>query len=55
MIQFGQFNKLKVLRINDAGAYLDDGDKGILLPKRFMPRNTKPGDELEVFAYHEPL
>lgn len=53
MIQFGQFNKLKVLRINDAGAYLDDGDKGILLPKRFMPRNTKLGAELDVFLYHD--
>lgn len=40
-------------RIKDAGAYLNDGKEGILLPKRFVPRGTKPGDELTVFVYHD--
>lgn len=40
-------------RIKDAGAFLNDGKEGILLPKRFVPRGTKPGDELTVFVYHD--
>ncbi|MBS1751068.1 MAG: RNA-binding protein [Bacteroidetes bacterium] len=53
MIKVGQYNKLSVLRLMDAGAYLDDGAKGILLPKRFVPHGTKPGDIVEVFVYHD--
>lgn len=44
---------MHVQRIKDAGAYLDDGKEGILLPKRFVPRGTKVGDELTVFIYHD--
>lgn len=53
MIQVGQFNSLIVQRIKDAGAYLDDGNEGILLPKRFVPNGTKIGDEISVFVYHD--
>jgi uncharacterized protein len=53
MIKVGEYNLLKVLRIVDFGAYLDDGDAGILLPKRFMPEEIKIGDELSVFIYHD--
>ncbi|MCF8342145.1 MAG: RNA-binding protein [Chitinophagaceae bacterium] len=53
MIQVGQFNSLIVQRIKDAGAYLDDGNEGILLPKRFVPNGTKIGDEINVFVYHD--
>ncbi|MFN9115141.1 MAG: S1 RNA-binding domain-containing protein, partial [Bacteroidota bacterium] len=53
MIQAGQYHELKVLRIKDAGAYLNDGKDGILLPKKEMPRGTKQGDELTVFVYHD--
>jgi len=35
------------------GVFLDDGDLGILLPKRFVPRGTRIGDELPVFLYHD--
>lgn len=35
------------------GVFLDDGQSGILLPKRFVPQGTKIGDELEVFLYHD--
>jgi len=41
------------MRAVEFGVYLDDGDKGILLPKRFVPRGTKDGDELTVFVYHD--
>lgn len=53
MVNTGDFNKLKVLRQVDFGIYLDDGAEGILLPKRFVPANVKPGDELNVFVYHD--
>ena len=44
---------MKVLREVEFGAYLDDGDEGILLPKRFLPAGAKVGDELNVFLYHD--
>ncbi len=53
MIQAGQYHNLKVLRIKEAGAYLDDGNQGILLPKKETPHGSKPGDELTVFVYHD--
>jgi predicted RNA-binding protein (virulence factor B family) len=49
----GQYNTLKVSRKVDFGFYLDDGDEGILLPKRFAPRTLRVGDELNVFVYHD--
>ena len=53
MIKVGEYNNLKVVREVDFGLYLDDGAEGILLPKRFVPGSAKPGDELEVFIYHD--
>jgi predicted RNA-binding protein (virulence factor B family) len=53
MIKVGAFNVLKVLRAVEIGLYMDDGAEGILLPKRFVPRGVKAGDELEVFIYHD--
>lgn len=53
MIKVGDYNTLKVLRAVDFGIFLDDGDKGLLLPKRFVPPGVKEGDELTVFVYHD--
>jgi predicted RNA-binding protein (virulence factor B family) len=53
MVKIGEYNTLNVIRIVDFGVYLDDGNEGILLPKRFVPENTKIGDELKVFVYHD--
>jgi hypothetical protein len=53
MIQIGQYNTLTVSRKVDFGFYLDNGEDGILLPKRFVPRGAKVGDQLEVFLYHD--
>jgi predicted RNA-binding protein (virulence factor B family) len=53
MIQAGMYHHLKVIREVDFGVYLDDGKEGILLPKRFVPPDTKPGMELRVFLYHD--
>lgn len=53
MIEVGKYNTLKVSRKVDFGFYLDDGKEGILLPKRFAPRDLKIGDEIKVFLYHD--
>jgi predicted RNA-binding protein (virulence factor B family) len=55
MITAGQFHTLTVLRIKDFGAYLGSAksDSEILLPKRFVPRGLRQGDEVEVFVYHD--
>ncbi len=53
MVKVGEYNLLKVLRAVDFGLYLDDGNEGILLPKRFVPAGAKEGDEIRVFVYHD--
>jgi len=53
MIKVGEYNNLHVIREVDFGVYLDDGGEGILLPKRFVPDNTRIGDVLKVFLYHD--
>ncbi len=53
MIQVGSYNNLKVNRRVDFGFYLDDGGEGILLPKRFAPKDLRIGDEIKVFLYHD--
>ena len=53
MIKMGEYNVLKVIKEKSMGVFLDDGDIGILLPKRFVPPGTKIGDELKVFLYHD--
>lgn len=53
MIEAGHYYTLKVVKTVDFGLYLDAEGQEILLPKRFVPRDTKEGDELEVFIYHD--
>ena len=52
MVEIGRINKLTVKRMRDYGAHLDGGDAGdILLPKKYVPKECRPGDEIEVFVY----
>lgn len=53
MVNTGEYNTMRVLRLVDFGVYLDDGAEGILLPKRFVPANLNPGDDIKVFIYHD--
>ena len=53
MVKIGEYNRLTVIKEKPMGIFLDDGDVGILLPKRFVPPGTKIGDELNVFLYHD--
>lgn len=49
----GEYNVMKVIKEKSMGVFLDDGEIGILLPKRFVPGSPKIGDELRVFLYHD--
>lgn len=52
MLNIGQFNRLSVSHLADAGVYLDGGSYGdILLPRRYVPKQCQAEDELEVFIY----
>lgn len=52
MLKIGQYNRLKVTRLADFGAYLD-GEEGreILIPSRYISSPVQEGDELDVFVY----
>jgi len=53
MIHVGEYNTLTVKKELAFGLILDDGNEGILLPKRFVPKNARIGDKLKVFLYHD--
>ena len=54
MIEIGKLNTLTIVKDLDFGVYLDGGDGlEILLPARYVPKNVKPGNEIEVFIYHD--
>ena len=51
-VKLGNYNLLEVVKEVSFGLYLDGGDDGeILLPSRYVPADTKPGDMLRVFIY----
>jgi len=52
-IRVGEYNTLKVKKELAFGLILEDGQEGILLPTRFVPKGARPGDSLEVFLYHD--
>ena len=54
MVEIGKYNTLKIIKDLDFGVYQDGGDgMEILLPARYVQKNVKPGDEVEVFIYHD--
>lgn len=56
MIELGKVQKLQVLREKEFGVYLgraEDGETGVLLPRKYVPEGIKPGEELEVFIYKD--
>ncbi len=54
MADLGKRNSLTVLRDTPPGAYLEGGELGdILLPGRYVPEGTEPGDKLDVFVYRD--
>lgn len=51
-IEIGKTSRLQVLKQRDVGLYLDGKALGeILLPKRYVPKETRVGDDIDVFLY----
>lgn len=54
MVQLGKYNTLKVLKEVDFGIYLDGGDDvEILMPGKYVPKETKVGEEIRCFVYQD--
>ena len=54
MAIIGKRNILSIVRASAPGLYLDGGELGeILLPGRYIPRDLKPKDTLDVFVYRD--
>jgi uncharacterized protein len=52
MTDIGKYNTLKIVKFTDFGVYLDGGELGeILLPRRYVPGDRRPGDRVDVFLY----
>jgi predicted RNA-binding protein (virulence factor B family) len=52
MAVLGKRNTLSIMRESPPGLYLKGGELGeILLPRRYIPPDLKPGDKLDVFVY----
>ena len=52
MATIGRRNTLSIVRESAPGLYLNGGELGeILLPGRYIPRDLKQGDKLDVFIY----
>lgn len=48
----GRMNNLRVVKEKDFGVYLDGVQLGeILLPKRYVPKGLRVGDQVDVFIY----
>jgi predicted RNA-binding protein (virulence factor B family) len=51
MLLIGNYNRLKISRINATGALLSSDEGEILLPGRLVPKGAEPGTLLNVFIY----
>lgn len=52
MLKLGDYHTLRIKKRTDYGLYLDGGDEGnILLPNRYVTKDMRIGDEIEVFIY----
>ena len=54
MAFLGHYNKLRIIKRADIGAFLDGDQYGdILLPRKYAPESMRIGDEVEVFLYND--
>ncbi len=52
MIHIGEYNTLTILREKEPGLFLSDEENNeVLLPNRYVPKEFKIWDKLEVFVY----
>lgn len=53
-MNLGKMNMLRVEEFSDHGAYLcDEAGQRVLLPGKFIPKDLKIGDSIEVFLYND--
>lgn len=51
-MEIGRYNNLEIIKEVDFGVYLDGGHYGeILMPAKYVPQGSKPGDIVNVFVY----
>ncbi len=50
-LKMGRFNRLSVVKELHFGMYLDSSEGEILLPTKYIPKDTKVGDVVDVFIY----
>jgi len=55
MLKIGSYNDLVVEREVDFGVYLNPKADEVLLPSKYVPEHTRPGDTLRVFVYTDSL
>jgi hypothetical protein len=53
MFEIGRIHTLQVDHVDERGAWLREAGESILLPRREVPDETKPGDRLSVFVTRE--
>lgn len=51
MIEIGKYNDLRIVAKNSDGLSLSDGDREILLPYLYVPKNAELGDNISVFVF----
>ncbi|MGB4400055.1 MAG: S1-like domain-containing RNA-binding protein [Daejeonella sp.] len=51
MIEIGRFNELRFVKKTETGLVLTDGEKEVILPYVYAPKEAEPGDNLHVFVY----
>ena len=50
-MNIGKTNTLTIARETSVGLFLTDGNTDVLLPRKYMPKVYKEGEDLEVFLY----
>jgi hypothetical protein len=52
-LQVGHYNTLTIVREKEQGLYLSDGEREVLLPRKFVTPDMREGDEIEVFVLRD--
>jgi len=55
MLAIGNYNQLEVRKIDDTCAYLGSEAGDVILPPKYLPAGSKPGDSINVFVYRDSI
>jgi uncharacterized protein len=53
LINVGAYNELEVIKQMDFGIYLGDGSVEILMPQKWVSKDTRIGDTIDVFVFRD--